>query len=348
MKKYMITLLCLMLIMHNLYANIFDFLKNGEYATYHDTRGDMDFFRAYWGNRVDDGTFVFFIKNINNKNNKMINYIVFLIEDENGKPTIQKIEGVSKNQPYQYQQSYIDILNFISCYNAYKDSINWEKTIEDPWDNYTLLYNYKFYLPLFKFDTITMKGQNSPCYKLISAGKIDAKNHKDFFELQPINTLKTVVRKNLSIPTKTKKQKPLHEYAVTLDDNWHFNNELGSPGYWLSLFSHRDSQIMLEKGKLEKFKEAGITNLTDFIMKTLYFYDERIIIDSLSVVRKNEGINISYVLLDEHNAKNFIIRKFWLENEYVYTLNFSTFKDIYDKNKKYYQNILKSFKKNIR
>jgi hypothetical protein len=326
------------------FCDDFDFIRNGEYATYHDTRGGIDFLRMYWGNTVEDGSLIFYIRNIDNQTSEEFKYIVLLKEDENGSPEIIEVHGYNKEQAPVFQQSVYDLLNFLDFYNSNRDSIKGDMELEDPWENYTQIYHINDFFPVFHFDKIYLKGQDQIGYRLVDSGRIHDHDYNYFFDLPLLDNTKIESRSNLTIPPTTKRDLSLYDYDIILDENWSFNDELGHPGYWLSLYSIRDSQIMLEKGDWDHFQNLGFQNIEDFIYAVIYNKNNRNLSSGFTIIQSGDVYTVGYYLIDELNQLNYQEARFWIEDGLLYTLNFSTFADMYDLNKEYYRNILDSFR----
>lgn len=327
-----------------MYSNSFSFIRSNEYAEYHDTRGKMDFNRTFWTQRVEDGSIYFFIKNYNNKNNESRNYILVIKEGENNTPEIVTIKGYNKNDSPEYTQVISDVMNFLMIYARNEYILDQIDLLEDPWENYTQIYSINKFLPIFKFDNLYVKGEKSKGgIMLKSFGILKYTKDTNFFDMLPISQ-NTLSKQNSSILTANDQiAKELYDFSIILDDNWDANSDLGFPGYWISKHSVRDSQIMLEKSPWDKFQEMGYKTIEDFISRSLLVENERIIAETLKII-KNENKYIASYYLIENKTKNYTRREYWIDDGTFYILNFSSFSDIYDANIDYYENIINSIK----
>ncbi|MBI9105425.1 MAG: hypothetical protein JEZ04_01700 [Spirochaetales bacterium] len=342
MKKTIITLFLLILVCP-LFSDPFSLLNSGEYAAYHDTRGEQDFFRAYWGHNIIDVGAAFFIKNIDNKTGESINYMVQLRRTEDRGLEIEQIKGLSEDDPPLFKQSIVDLLNFIDVSSSYRTD-DGERDLNRETSKYIEIYHFDSHLPLFGFNSIRLSGRAEE-YKLTSAGMFDLNDISPFFELRPEDELDIPARRGLGIPQKEKVEAFLFDYRLDIDSNWSENNESGYPGYWLSLYSFRDSQIMLEKEKWSDIESAGLYSIDDFIRQTVYLTGDRIFMDSMILDINNGIYTLSYYLNDSNNSNNYVERKIWLEDDYLYILNFSSFADIYRQNPDYFDEIKASFRR---
>jgi hypothetical protein len=342
MKK-VILLFILILSTDLLMSEAFQLERSGEWAAYQDTRGDYDFFRAYWGHNIDGGGLIFFIKNIDNRTKENINYMLQLKKSFEDGFEIEQINGISEDQPPGFKQSITDVLNFIDISSEYKPADK-EKNLRRTAPGYVEVFHFKYHLPLFGFDSISFEG-NEPSYKLSAAGMFGIDDIQPFFELKPSGELQSKERRALGIPEKEIFEAELYDYNILLDSNWTPNDELGYPGYWLSVYSYRDSQIMLEKVKWEDMQNSGIECVEEFIRKTLYLPGDRVFMDTMTLKSAGTENVLSYYLSDSNNNYNYVRRTVWIDDELLYILNFSSFADIYSQNIDYYEKILDSFKR---
>jgi hypothetical protein len=343
-KKIVLSILLCIFIGALAYSDVFDFINHGEYAFYLDKRGGKDFIRGYCCLKVDNGSNYFLIRNIDQKSNKQINFIVILETDNKGQPTIKEIHGLGQDTPPEFTQSYIDILNYTTLFKNHEDEIKYDTDILDPWENYTLIFKFNLVYPLFRIVDITMQGENKPSYTYGFGGMFQGDDFNDFFEME-LNFYRENKASSHNVPTIETIDTidvELNGITVTLDERWKFNDELGFPGYWLNIQTKRDSQLMVERGSWNKFKSIGITSLDDFILKAIFSGKNKIIADTIVTKEIKNGIHLEYKLLDDNGVTNFTRLIAYIENNELVIINFSSFDDIYQNNSEYYKKILNS------
>lgn len=333
-KSVLIVVYCLFLLMSAVCGSL-DYLTSGEYAYYLDRRGDLDFFRGYLFFSLDTGDYVIFCRNLNLSTNVQVNYMAQL-GDRDGKLSIIKVEGVSDTTPPEYLQGLIDFLNHNEMYQNCKDSIHFGDFFEDNWENYTLLYYYNKVLPFFRFLDITKKGDEKPSYILNTAGLLTEQTVKNFFTMSPVQLdEKKRNIKDLEIPVKKTTDVTINGLSTELDENWVYNDELGSPGYWLKFNSYRDSQITVEIIPESLRKEKNLTN--EEICRLSIVTTPKVDYQSITGYSDDKVLYASYSILDQDDIKNYQFFIILNDNKII---NFSSFSDVFDANKEYYKKII--------
>lgn len=333
-KSFFVVIYCLFLLISAIGGSL-DYLTSGEYAYYLDKRGNLDFFRGYLFFPIDTGDYVIFCRNLNLSNNKQVNYMVQL-GDRDGELSVIKVEGLSDTTPPEYRQGLIDFMNHNLMYQNCKDKIHFGEFFEDNWEDYTLLYYYNKVLPFFRFLDITKKGDEEPSYILNTAGLLTEKNVKDFFAITPVqlNDKKRNI-KDLKIPVKKPTKVVINGLNTELDENWVYNDQIGSPGYWLKFNSYRDSQITVEIIPESLLKEKNLTN--EEICRLSIVTSPKVDYRSISGYADNKVLYVSYSALDQDDIKNY---QFFIVRNDKQIVNFSSFSDVFDANKEYYKKII--------
>ncbi len=323
-----------------LFAKPLDFVRNGEYAYYLDQRGRLNFYRGFLFVSDEENT-VIVHRSVDLDTMEERNLVITVSVDETGEANIENINGQFEKDEYTFNQTIPDILNFLAFYNACKDEIAYEvKGFDDEWDDYVLVYNYGKLIPGFGFVSVTVKGEeDNKGYFLNQWGLINNESEvMDFLKMMPKDFTPTERHADLTIPKKKAQKVTMNKMKVTLDENWHPNDSEGQPGYWLSVSSIRDSQIMIE----------DFTNIFPLATE-----EEQIILGKLSILstqsikpdtihaeKNKDGLFVSYDAYDENNVASYM--QFQIKNGKI--INFSTFKDIYEANYEYYRKILNSVK----
>lgn len=113
---------------------------------------------------------------------------------------------------------------------------------------------------------------------------------------------------------------------------------MGQPGYWLSISSIRDSQIMVED--FSKVFPLDSEEKQCYVAQLSILASQSIIPDTIHAEYGKNGVFVIYDIYDEDNLVSY--QTFRHKNGCI--INFSTFRDIYDSNPEYYSKILKSIK----
>lgn len=323
-----------------LFAKPLDFVRGGEYVYYLDRRGQMNFYRGFLFASDEENT-VIIHRSVDLDTMEERNLVITVYVDETGEAKIANVSGHLEKEEYTFFQTIPDILNFLAFYNICKDEITCEvKGFDDEWDNYVLVYNFGKLIPGFGFVSITEKGaDNDKGYFLNRWGLIKNDSEvTDFLKLMPRDFTPADRQADLSIPNKKARKVTMNKMKATLDENWQSNDSEGQPGYWLSLSSVRDSQIMIE----DFANIFPLNNEEDQLSlgKLSVLSTQTIKPDTIYAEKNKDGLFVSFDVYDENNFVSYM--QFQIKNGKV--INFSTFKDIYEANYEYYRKILNSVK----
>jgi hypothetical protein len=276
-----------------------------------------------------------------NANTKEENRFYFIIEDdENGYPSVIKdLQGNASHA--EHLQAIVDFLNFAKLYLETRGDYNLKKDIDDEWDNYTLVFSFNKALPFFGFYDIKVKGFSESRYTLLQSGRLTSGNLNAFFSIDPENrNHRNVQRQVPQIPRRNEKTVTQNGVNISLDDNWQYNDTTELPGYWLALGSIRDSQIAVEKFKLAAFNVTK-ENFFRILKLDILIEGNAIEIETVKTDEISGGYQIEYYLNDGL-MRNYKRLRIILKGDELIVINFSTFADIFDNNKSYYERILNS------
>jgi len=317
-----------------------DYLYNGEYAFYLDTRGEEPYYRGYMKFSTEDNQVVIFVRSININKGEEERYLFSVEEDENGNPSgFNIMQGQFSN--IYHRQALPDFLGFTTLYMQKRNDYHIQSEIEDNWGEVAVVFSFNKILPFFGFSDIKRKGDNKSCYTLLYGGTLNANIAGAFFSLNPNNKQPPpVVRQTPKIPLKKEKKVKLNGVSITLDENWQFNKSTELPGYWISLASVRDSQIAVERMKLP------MSNLTQenyymFFKFSVLGMGNMLEMSSVTVSETRNGYQLECYLW-EKNTRNYQRIALIINGNDVAIINFSSFADIYNANKDYYEKILGS------
>ncbi|MCL2721086.1 MAG: hypothetical protein FWD47_07080 [Treponema sp.] len=321
--------------------NSLDFLVSGEYAFYLDTRGENTFYRGYMYFTAEENQRIVFVRSVNANTGYEERFVFTVDDDENGFPTvITDLQG--QYSDIECRQALPDFLNFTTLFIQTRNNYQLQRNIEDRWDNYTLVFSFNKILPFFAFYDIKIKNNNESKYKLLYGGFLDPGTLNAFFEMNPDNRQTTTVTRQVpDIPRRNSRTVEQNGVRITLDDNWQFNDNSELPGYWLSLDTIRDSQIAIERTNLRTIPILTRENYFMLYKFLILESGRRIEMDTLSFSQTRMGYQLEYYIV-ERNQRNYTRQVLTLNRDDLIIINFSTFADIYDKNKNYYNRIFNS------
>ncbi|MDR2768683.1 MAG: hypothetical protein LBB82_10210 [Treponema sp.] len=319
---------------------LFGYVLPGEYAFYLDKRGGANFYRGYLAFPSEGGANIVFVRTINLNTGKEERFAFIVKDDEKGMPTnVTNIQG--EFNTLDSRQALPDFLNFTSLYLRTKNEYEVGASIDDEWDDYTLEFSFNKVLPFFQFADIKMKGKRESLYTLEYGGILNIEDASRFFEMAPLKRSAAASRRTPAIPQKPGRTVNQDAVSITLDENWKYDDSTELPGYWLSLASVRDSQIAIEKSSL---KQLGITRENPyFLLKVLVLAQGNSLeMNTVKTQKTPNGYQLEFYLRDDQNTRNYQRAFITFAGDSVYVINFSSFADIYDGNRAYYNKILDS------
>jgi len=321
-------------------GNSLDYIISGEYAFYLDERGEDAFYRGYMKFSVENNQNLVFVRSININTGNEGSFMFVVENDEDGFPSkISELQG-QISEP-EFYQALPDFLNYTSLFLRTRNSYHIQSDIDDEWDNYTLVFSFNKILPFFGFYDIKMKGNDEKKYTLLYGGVLNVNNIDTFFGLNPeIRRQTEEPRRVPAIPSRNEKKIEENGVSITLDDNWSYNDTTALPGYWLSLASVRDSQIAVERGKLQTF---NISKENSFLFFKFFILGlgNTIEMNTVTVSETRDGYQMGCYIW-ERNFRNYQRAILAINGDDMFITNFSSFADIYDANRNYYGRILDS------
>jgi hypothetical protein len=321
-------------------SNSLDYIINGEFAFYLDKRGEDAFYRGYMKFLASDNQNVIFVRSININTGNEEHFMFTVEDDENGYPlTVSNLQGQFLG--IEFRQALPDFLNYTSLYLHTRNNYHIQSSIDDEWDDYTLVFSFNKVLPFFGFYDIKMKGENESKYTLLYGGVLNLNNADAFFRLNPETRRQTEESRRVpAIPARNENKVEANGVSITLDDNWRYNDTTNLPGYWLSIDSVRDSQVAIERGKLQMF---NLTEETGYMFFKFYILaaGSTIEMDTVTVSEARDGYQMGCYIW-ERNFRNYQRVILATNGDDMFITNFSSFADIYDANRNYYEKILDS------
>lgn len=345
MKLFQFAVLTLVCLGSQAFSSPLD-VETGEYANYLDSRGAMHFYRGYAVFPITNGHDGVFIRNRDLTTGRQINYYAELAYDQENTPSLVSVKGMKDSDPPEFRQGLVDFMNFTAIYGKNKGRLDGPLSVEDPWEDYTLVYSFRPLLPLFRFESITVKGQPKVCYQLESSGIVKSDELASFFKMEPEEfPPKARGITNLTIPPASPKTVEINGLKTTLDQNWQARDLNGSPSYWLALATPRDSQVTVEKLSLEFLKSKGLT--LEELCRLNIIGSKKLLFGSVYKSVQNGCLEVGYALLDDEGQKNYQIFVAKQKGDFYYIVNFSSFADIFDANVDYYKSIVRTLENQL-
>lgn len=349
MKKIFCFLFAAFVSAVSLFANPFSYIMSGSYAYYHDGRSfenDAAYFRGYLVYHMENNKTAIAINNVDVETKKNYPLVCTFVENDKKEPEIESVAGLDKvpeNILNDIKQSIVDILNFEQMYRINEKKIEYDSTLEDKWDDFSLYYHFSKVFPVFKFDRISLNDPDDNwLYVAISYGVVHGDNFDEFLNDVPEVFEPEERPAKSEIPQAAEKKVMLNGYQVTVDENWH-EAEVDditacNLGVWLQVESIRDAQIMIEKVPPElKFKtlkdKEELLTLVLLGTKNLVPY-------SVKLKKQGNDLYLTYYNYDE--TKWITFNKLRVTKNVI--INFSSFLDVYSKNKDYCNKIIDGIK----
>ena len=156
-----------------------------------------------------------------------------------------------------------------------------------------------------------IRGGDVPSYILDRAGRISIDDIDVFFAIRP----QDVPYKEIVLSERTPESVSLGPGRVMLDDRWDKQTFQDYPAYWLAHESVPDSQIMLESGKMNSFKDLGITSAEGFAALTIPMFGAVCYDTFRSWYDKNSLVCEFY--LEENGFRDYHRTYSWIEDDII-------------------------------
>ena len=339
-KRFTVLALLLVLCVSAVNAKPLSGIINNSWAYYLDTRGGANYYRGFLFFEDGDDTVVY-QRSINLDTNEQYVVVLFFSESDNDVQFLGS-NGQFDMKNQDMMQLIPDILNFVSMKQLHKKEITYElKDFEDPWgDDYVLIYRFSSLIPGFGFTTIFKQGQEDDgSFTLNRWGICNTQaDIQTFITYMPVEFKATDRNLSTEIPEAESVTVTMNGLKVTLDKNWTFEQTEEFSGYWLELSSIRDSQIMIEDAR-KIFDVTKFNNQCD-IIKMIIASSQGIDPSSFSFSKNKDGLVCSYNTFDAQNLESY--QRIQFKKGRI--VNFSSFTDIYQANKDYYEKIVDSVK----
>lgn len=217
--------------------------------------------------------------------------------------------------------------------------------IEDEWPEYgyTLIHNFRFWIPFFNYYGHKKKGGDYN-YRLVQVGRHFGNSRTDnFFQVKKLPDYKTL--EGLVISPREKQSIQMERIQLQLDKNWQkidpsqYNLPTLLGFFWLSQKTMRDSQLNVEKLSL---KQLHVDNIYELMRITIPF--NHILPESHKIYHKNHKIIHEFDNVDPDSGYiNHSISVFMQGGEgTVYSVNISGFKGVIARNRNYFLSIVDS------
>ena len=322
-------------------------IRSGEYAYFLDYRYETTYARGYLVTHYDKDTSYIFSSTLDMDSGKRWNFYFITKLDDEGRINIDSITGlgnIEEDKKAFVFQTVIDFLNYAEMRKSSSGSITENCVLEDPWsDDFSLWYHFSTAVPFFGFTKITSEKNaeksliETYCFGLLLS--LEDEDLNSFFKREIVPYKETSAGSG-ALPKKAKKMTVnLNDYKVSLDENWQKNSFEGNDCYWLSGQTDRDAQIMVELFS-EKIPSASKEDKLAFI-RLVNSAQKDIIPTSIKARFEKNDLVVEYYNYQENGRLTY--SRMRIKDDCI--INFSSFKDIYEKNTEYFEKILKSVKK---
>ena len=321
-------------------------IRNGEYAYFLDYRHETPYAHGYLVAHPDENTSYIFCNTVEINSGKRWSFYFVTALDDKGIyiKDLGGLKNVEEDKRDMVMQTAVDFLNYAAMRKNSSDSITENCILEDPWsDDFSQWYYFSTAVPFLGFTRITDKkdAENSlieaycfGCLTSLEKEAIDA-----FYDKEIILSKEAEHDFDYVLPKAKKMTVNLNGYKIPLDENWKGNLFEENESYWLSLKSVRDAQIMVERCP-ENISIATNEDKLAFV-RVVISAQQGIVPLSIKAQFDKKDLLVEYYIYDENRYLTYT--RLRLKDDCL--INFSCFKDIYEKNSKYFENILKNIRK---
>ncbi|MBN1242497.1 MAG: hypothetical protein JXA15_07320 [Spirochaetales bacterium] len=346
MKRPILAFAIVMLAL-SVHAQALGFLEPGEFAWYLDERGEGAYLRCYLYLDSSLGQHAFLVRSIDLKVRGSADfYLMYLFETEEGL-RIGEVEGDDEGDAPGHRQAILDAANFANFRLFHAADIGWSSVVEDPWTDrdppYTLHFDLGAALPLFGFSGIRYEDEETPSYRLISAGIVPpGADPVDYIaKSPPVPSGSPAPSGTLAIEGGEALDVRLGYWSLTLDGKWTPREEPGYRGYWLSERSGRDAQVSFESAPLDPRVDARAF-VARVLKMTLLTYNLPVNYDSVEFEERDGLVWLRFAASREGARRTAQVYAVKVGDGFVELLNFSAFEDVWLSNEAYFEGILDS------
>jgi hypothetical protein len=167
-------------------SNSLEYINNYEYAFYLDKRYPDAIYRGYMLVKSNAFSNAVFVRSINANTGKEESFMFIVSDDGDGYPTIvMNVQGQFFER--ETGQALPDFLNFASLYIKTHNDYEMQSSINDEWDDFTLIFSFDKSLPFFKFNDIKLKEDGQSRYIFEHGGVLDPVSAQTFLRMNPVN-----------------------------------------------------------------------------------------------------------------------------------------------------------------
>lgn len=327
---------------------LFDFpqTEQGQYIYYRDSRSNNP--RLTGLLKFYDNTII--CRTINLKTNETC-IVVLKIALKGQDIEVTPVEVVAGDLKLNLQYVIVDIANIASQYFCNAKDIDLEKKIfKDEWPEfgYTLEHTFTRNVPFFNLLSTRNVNSNKTWYEAVIMGKMSDPKDPVFLKINSF----TVAANNVAtfkIPVSSKRNVKLYNFTISLDENWVLVKGGSTPNlphdsYWLSLKSKRDAQIGIESFNLNELDRRFWKMSASELARIFIGINWKVLPSSINIDVKTENdATAEFLVLDkENNFQTFMLSRTIKKGNQVYVVNFSTYRETYETNEKYFESIIQS------
>lgn len=346
-NTWLLAAVAVLLLTGNLYPRqepLFEGLIKGQYIYYHDTRRG--------GNRITgllkyfDGTIVCRTYDVRTGKDTVV---ALEVRQANNAVEIVPVRHYTKgresdNLKNDLQYVLVDFMNIARQYRqAGRPDISRDTLKTDKWPEFGYILEHRFaaWVPFFRLYSSRRTDLKEPFYTVALMSRLTDRKDDAFLALKEIPL--GVKQQSFKIEKSTAYPVELEHLKFNLDGNWKNMGprpDIGLPHvtYWIAKNTRRDAQIGVEK-LVFPGKPIALEKLACLMVQV---NQNLVVPSSLKFDVTGTYIRAGFVTLDRTSrVENYFIQTIYAVSGNEYNiLNFSTYKSVYDDNKKYFDAIL--------
>ena len=322
--------------------------EKGQYVYYYDSRGG--------GSRLT-GLLKFYDGSIICRTVDLLNgeslVVVLKIRLKNGIYEVEPSKIISGN-PGEKDLYFLmtDLMNLGLRYSENQKNINYSPlSVDDEWKDfgYTLVHTFSKTVPFFNLLSTRKKGQDFLSYQAVLTGRMSSADDGIFLRINGFSH-EDNPEADFTVSGKDEKTKTdISGIIFNLDKKWKLVRggtvkNIPHDTYWLSIRSQRDAQIGVEKIDASKIPSRYREMSAESTVAMFACGSRKIIPSSIAISSASDSdATAEYDVIDDVSGmRTKMISRIIKTGNEIMIINFSAYRETYDKNTKYFAEILKS------
>lgn len=311
----------------------------GQYVIYHDKRGEKNALCSFLKfNKTD-----YVARRYDLNSGDEIVFQFKALKKENGEYDIQIVNVYTGDQA-GVMWLLTDMLNMITQYGRYMQQKKDDTIIKDEWKEYgyTLHHSYKAWVPFFHLYKTEVHKEPSNSFTLLFVGILKNTKEYRYFNLKDIPRAEKFEKFKIQKEGKDIVFK-FGMFETTIDQNWvksKVSNEYVQ-SYWVTKKSLRDATVTMEV-----IPQSLLTGELESIGYKSLGFSTWVIPSSVKVEKSKNYIKLEYVVLDPESLNETYVYDLHMKDKTgnLNSFHVTTYKDVYDSNKKYFDSIISRLK----